>query len=386
MKILILTSRYPLPEMGGDYLRINSIARYLRQQGHEIILLSLFHRRESQEIYDTSLYNKTCIIHRSRFFSYLYTILAFLVGYPMQICYFFSFRFLFNLKRIIREEKPDRIIPHLLRMTEYLHLLGIQKDVIVEATDALSKTYKQCEQKFTWKRFNFKLFLYTIEQKRMEKYEKKMIAYFPKISFVSQDDIAFEGNQKNLFCYPNGVNVFPGRKTPDMNKIVFLGNMRSLQNEDAALYFISEIFPLIRKKRPQTFFHIAGANPSQKIQKAAAADSFIKVTGYIEDIDNYIADAALSVAPIRYAAGIQNKVLFSMAHSIPVVVSPLIAHGIPELQDGINCFICSSPQDFANACLSCLQRDQNIIRIEKAGYDVVNRNYSWNSKLQGFLE
>ena len=82
-----------------------------------------------------------------------------------------------------------------------------------------------------------------------------------------------------------------------MNKIVFLGNMRSLQNEDAALYFISEIFPLIRKKRPQTFFHIAGANPSQKIQKAAAADSFIKVTGYIEDIDNYIADAALSVAP-----------------------------------------------------------------------------------------
>ena len=41
MKICFLTARFPFPQYGGGALRINEIARYLKSQGHELVLVSL---------------------------------------------------------------------------------------------------------------------------------------------------------------------------------------------------------------------------------------------------------------------------------------------------------------------------------------------------------
>ena len=168
----------------------------------------------------------------------------------------------------------------------------------------------------------------------------------------------------------------------DADKICFMGNMRSMQNQDAALYFANEVFPLIKKERPTAKFHIVGSLPPPSIQALASED--IIVTGFVDDLEAYIGDSCLMVAPVRVAAGIQNKVLVAMGCGIPVVLTTLISRAIPELKDGDNCLIRDDSRSIADACLRIMS-DPSLRRdMGRKGYDMVLRHYSWSEKLNGY--
>ncbi|GHU94255.1 hypothetical protein FACS189479_06770 [Spirochaetia bacterium] len=191
---------------------------------------------------------------------------------------------------------------------------------------------------------------------------------------------------KSLYVYTNGIRCLPEIQDKyDMKKIVFVGNMRTLQNQDAVQFFIDDIFPLVKKVIPQAVFHIIGAEPPLDIQKMADGKNII-VSGFVNSIEDEIKDAAVAVAPVRIAAGIQNKVLISMACGIPVVLTSLISVGIPELASTKNCIIADEKADFANAIISFMQHKDMRNSIGKAGYDMVKTEYSWNKRLNGYEE
>ncbi|GHV72033.1 hypothetical protein AGMMS49928_27050 [Spirochaetia bacterium] len=191
---------------------------------------------------------------------------------------------------------------------------------------------------------------------------------------------------KSLYVYTNGIRCLPEIQNEyDMNKIVFVGNMRTLQNQDAVHFFIDDILPLAKKVIPQAVFHIIGAEPPLDIQKMADGKNII-VSGFINSIEDEIKNAAVAVAPVRIAAGIQNKVLISMACSIPVVLTSFISIGIPELVSTKNCIIADEKADFANAIILLIQNEDMRNSIGKAGYDMVKTEYSWNKRLSGYEE
>ena len=113
-------------------------------------------------------------------------------------------------------------------------------------------------------------------------------------------------------------------------------------------------------------------------------DKNIIVTGFVNDLEGMISDSCLAVAPIKIAAGIQNKVLVAMGCGIPVVMTSLISKAIPELMDGKNCYIKDDDESFANACISIMNDDKlrNDMRIN--GFNTIRDNYSWNEKLRGY--
>ena len=92
------------------------------------------------------------------------------------------------------------------------------------------------------------------------------------------------------------------------------------------------------------------------------------------------------VAPVRIAAGIQNKVLVAMANGIPVVMTSLIAKAIPELQDGINCMICDEISAFAESCLRLMENKDLRNSVAKQGFEIVKEHYSWERQLAGYEE
>jgi hypothetical protein len=185
MKICILTPRFPFPENGGDVLRINNIARYLKKKGHVLILVSYFAGDSNIETMSERLYDKIYRIKHSKFTALGYSLWAFFLGKPIQIGYYFSLNYLFNFKNIIKKEKPDLYISHLLRMVPYLNLCHLRAKSIVEMTDALSKTYGISN---TIKGFSIKKIIYGIEMKRIVEYEKKAIASYKKCVLVSEAD------------------------------------------------------------------------------------------------------------------------------------------------------------------------------------------------------
>ena len=147
MKICILTPRFPFPEIAGDVLRINSICRYLKNKGHNVLLVTFFDKtnEEKNKIFAEKLYDKVFYVKRRNFISYIFSVLALMFDKPMQVGYYFSFIYLLTFKKIIKMEQPDLYIIQLLRMTSYTNLLRLQDKTIVDMADALSKTYSLCD-------------------------------------------------------------------------------------------------------------------------------------------------------------------------------------------------------------------------------------------------
>lgn len=385
MNICILTPRFPYPQFGGDALRINEIARYLKQQGHHLILVSLSDDANPPVAQAKELYDKVYFVKRNKVMSLLIGAINFLLGKPIQCGYYSSNAYRRLFREVIQKEKPDLYVSHLLRMVPYLNELHLEQKSIIEMTDALSKTYILSSKA---QGVGLLKYVYKLEQKLIARYEKYVTTHYPKVVLVSQADIDYlkqniQGNTASLALHSNGVGYIENISTAyDVDKICFMGNMRSMQNQDAAIYFANEIFPLIKHKRPTAKFYIVGSLPPGNIQTLASDD--IIITGFVDDLEGFLQDACLLVAPIRVAAGIQNKVLVGMGCGIPVVLTSLISHAIPELHDGENSLIRDGEQPFADACLRLMEDPAQRSSIAQKGYDMVRQHYSWEEKLRGY--
>jgi len=369
--------------MGGDVLRINNIARYLKKKGHELILLSFYDKDiESKYMKECNdLFDKVYLVKRKRFSSLLGAISFFIRRKPLQCGYYYSSKMKNKFKDIFKQENPDLFISHLLRMTPYLEQFYLENKSIIEMTDALSKTYNLASSS---KGISLKKIVYTFEKKLILNYEKKVIKNFPKVILVSDSDKIYLGNKSNLHCFTNGINCVSNLCKYNKNKIVFVGNMRTLQNQDAVLYFVNDIYPLIKNKVNDAEFHIVGAEPSEKIKQLTKIDKSIVVTGFVDSVEEYIMDAAILVAPVRIAAGIQNKVLIGMACKVPVVMTSLISKAIKNIENGINCFIADSSKDIADKCINLISNEDLRNAIAQEGFQLVDELYSWDKCLEGY--
>ncbi len=170
-------------------------------------------------------------------------------------------------------------------------------------------------------------------------FERRMVRDFDHSLFVSEPEarrflaLAPEAAGR-VGWLENGVDA--GRFSPavtwpdpfagERGAIVFTGTMDYRPNVDAVTWFVREILPAIRARRPEARFHIVGANPAAAVCALAAHD--VTVHGRVADMRPYLAHAALAVAPLRIARGIQNKVLEAMAMARPVLATPQAFEGI----------------------------------------------------------
>lgn len=383
-KICILTPRFPIPENGGDVLRINNIARQLKREGYKLVLVS-FEEDGAPHIFDAErIYDKVYTVHRNKFNGLWQSILHLLTGRAMQCGYYYSANYAKLLKAVIEREKPDLFIAHLLRMMPYLDNAKLHDRSIIEMTDALSKTYSMSSSSRS--RFFLK-YIYSVERHLIRRAEQYSMMHFPVNVLVSDIDVRYlktiSPHNSSLVVHTNGVDVLPSiDHNYDPNKIVFVGNMRTLQNQDAVLTFVHEIFPRILAKLPNSKFYIVGDQPPTEILELASENIF--VTGFVDDLASTIKDAAVAVAPVRVAAGIQNKVLVAMGCGLPVVLTSLISKAIPELEDDENCIIRDEAATIADSCIRLMRHPKERNAIADAGYVMVRTYYSWEERLRGY--
>jgi sugar transferase (PEP-CTERM/EpsH1 system associated) len=192
----------------------------------------------------------------------------------------------------------------------------------------------------------------------------------------------------------NGVDADyydPGRDYPnpfgahDGAPIVFVGTMDYLPNVDAVSWFAREAMPAIRARRPDASFHIVGARPARDVLALASLPG-VSVTGAVPDVRPYVAWSAVSVAPLRIARGIQNKVLEAMAMAKPVVVTPAALAGI-DARPGTDVLLAATTADLVQQVLRALDGDA-VGGIGRAARRFVLDRFLWRGKierLEGFL-
>lgn len=142
----------------------------------------------------------------------------------------------------------------------------------------------------------------------------------------------------------------------DRKDIVFVGGFQHTPNTDAVQYFVSEIMPLVRQQLPGVRFYAVGSNPPDEI-KALASDDVI-ITGFVEDLKSLLDKMRVSVAPLRYGAGVKGKVGTAMAAGLPVVATNIAAEGM-LLKHGENIFVANEPKRFSKM-IATLYKDEGV--------------------------
>lgn len=169
------------------------------------------------------------------------------------------------------------------------------------------------------------------------------------------------------------------------SNILFIGSYPHQPNIDAVFYFVEKIWPLVSPRLPGCEFWIVGSGVPPEID--ALADERVKVIGYVPDLSEVFDRCRLSVAPLRFGAGIKGKILTSLGYGVPCVATSIAAEGM-GLTHGTDVLISDEPVEFAELTVELYENGEKWEHISDNGLALVQRKYSleqFESKLAYLL-
>jgi sugar transferase (PEP-CTERM/EpsH1 system associated) len=176
----------------------------------------------------------------------------------------------------------------------------------------------------------------------------------------------------------NGVDLQRFRPAPERaeaDHLVFVGVMNYLPNVDGCRWFVGEVWPRIRAARPGARFTIVGSDPEPAVL-ALGQTPGVTVTGAVDEPRDFLERAAVSVAPLRIARGIQNKVLEALAMGLPTVGTTSATQGV-EGEAGRHFLVADGAEAFAQAVLGLLADPAGARQLGARGRSFVEERYDW---------
>ncbi|RYE58376.1 MAG: glycosyltransferase [Sphingobacteriales bacterium] len=171
-----------------------------------------------------------------------------------------------------------------------------------------------------------------------------------------------------------GLDVFSQRLPVQSNKIIFVAGFGHPPNTDAAVWFVRDIFPLIRAGNPNLKLYLVGSNPTDQVIQLKSES--IYVTGYVTDqeLAEHYASARVAVVPLRFGAGVKNKVVEAMAYGVPLVTTHVGVQGLSGAEHIIP--VTSDAEEFASAVDSILLNDDLWSTYSRKGNEYIAKRYS----------
>lgn len=294
-----------------------------------------------------------------------------------------------RIRDIFVQGKFDVIYADGLVMAQYVMDSNLRCPAIIDLHDSLTLLYSrtmQAEQR--WLR---KLALFA-EMQSIGRCEKSLSRRFDVIITNSKVDEAFLkslDSSGNIITISNGVDgefFMPAGGKSDMTKLVFTGVMNYAPNEDSAIYFCDDILPLIQKQYPQAQFWVVGKDPTEKVQMLARRPG-VHVTGGVADMRPFLETAGVFVCPIRFGAGVKNKILAALAMQKAVVATSVSLEGL-DLRENEHVLTADDPGRFAAQVIKLIENPSMAARLGRNGQAFVRAEYSWESSavlLDGIL-
>ena len=178
---------------------------------------------------------------------------------------------------------------------------------------------------------------------------------------------------------PNGVDVerfAPGSPQDELpGRVVFTGSMDYHPNEQAALFFAEQCWPIIQRARPEATWYVVGANPPASVWRLGELPG-VTVTGFVPETRSYLAQAQVTIAPLLVGGGTRLKILEALAMGKAMVSTSIGYEGLGLTPDE-HLLVADGAEPFAQAVIRALDDDSLRARLGAAGREVVIRQYGW---------
>jgi glycosyltransferase involved in cell wall biosynthesis len=155
--------------------------------------------------------------------------------------------------------------------------------------------------------------------------------------------------------------------------MLFIGFFRHRPNADAVIWFVREVLPFLARMGSSPEFHVIGSAPPPELEELASEQ--VRIHGFVPDVQPFFESCRLSVAPLRYGAGVKGKINQSMALGVPCVMTSIGAEGT-HVEHGVDGMIADDPQSFAEAVAEVYENEDLWQKVREGGVSNIDRFFS----------
>ena len=202
------------------------------------------------------------------------------------------------------------------------------------------------------------------------------------VSNVERELLAREVPKARVEVLSNVHEVYGRRREfAARHDLVFVGGFQHPPNTDAVLWFVNDVFALVRAQIPQIQFHVIGSKAPAQILDLA--HDGVVVHGFVEDIAPFMDASRLALAPLRYGAGVKGKVNMAMSYGLPVVATNCAVEGMHVRtqidSDNPDVLVAESPADFAAAIVRAYNDATLWEKLSDNGLNNVREHFSFDA-------
>lgn len=362
MKILFITNLVPYPMDNGGKIKTYNTLKILSKSNN--IDLMCFYEEDKELCGKEHLYelctNIDCIkkpITTSKNMKYmiLRAIKNIFSKMPLVAYKYMDKNFLIKLKQNIEKNDYDAIYIDHLQLGGYLEKIDTKNKTLIldEHNAECTIILRKAEQtKNLIKKTYFKY-----EYLRLKKFESKIINSVDRVITLSEEDqITLENisnaKKEKFIKIPIPIQSdyikTSGLKDEEKYNILFLGTLSWFPNAQGIEWFVDKVVPLLNKQNLKYNLYIVGKDPSENLKKIGDENSNIKVTGFVNDINEYIEKCDFMVVPLFIGSGMRVKILEAMSKNIPVISTTIGCEGI-EVEDGKSILIADDEFEFVQS-------------------------------------
>ncbi len=399
MKILIVSHTFPYPPNEGIKLPLFNLINEFSKQ-NQVYLLSFISPTEKK--YIEALEKFCCDIKTIEFLpskSFVKRSLNTLFSKtPYNVKQFFSVEMKNKILELINNQNFDILFFDFFTTAVYSSFVKLPIPKLFHSHDAISMYFYR--NYLVEKNFFRRIYWYQ-QYKKVLSFESRLTSWFDKITVVAEKDKQWL--VKNIKIEPHKIEVIPNgvdiehfkpysEELRIKNKeklgiqspaIIFRGIMNFQPNIDACIWFLENVYPILKSRIKNIKFYIVGPHPVKKILKYKNED--VIVCGEVEDLAEFMSACDINICPMISGSGIKNKILEALAVGIPTVATSIAAEGIPELKDGENILIANTPTEFAEKIQLLLTDKELSKKIVDNGRKLVEENYTWEKQAKKFL-
>jgi glycosyltransferase involved in cell wall biosynthesis len=381
MRILQLCPKVPWPPDDGGRVAMRVLALSLLKAGAEVRTLCLNpgkHRVDPASLPHESLPLHLEAIDVETKVTVRGALRSFFSGTSYNVERFRSAPFEARLLEVVREEPPDVVLLESLYMLPYVPALraSTPAPLVLRSLNVEHEIWEGLAR--GGRGLLLRLYLGHLAR-RLRTFEISTLNAVDAILPVTPEDAATYrrlGAVGPLHVAAVGLDTaaWPDRSGQgDPHTLVYLGSLDWKPNLEAVTWFLSTVWPLVRRAVPHARFHLAGSNPPAKLG-ARLRDEGIRFLGRVPDVRDFLSSGAAMVVPLLSGGGMRVKILEAMAVGVPVVSTPLGAAGIGA-RDGEEILLADAPDRFADACEALLTDRGQAVGIGHAGRRRVHESF-----------